>query len=99
MTSGDLTFDLTLKIIEYIADLIDLIKDLIEYIAKKNIPTNERLQAKWIGDIGVFKEGTMQKIGKASMSTALMYLHFRILNRIYGTNKYLCNIGKRENSI
>ena len=74
-------------------------KICIEYIAKKNVPMNDCLQAKWIGEIRVFKEGTMQKIGKASMSTALMYLHFKILNRIYGTNKYLCKIGSRENSL
>ena len=71
----------------------------VEHLAKNNARTNDRHRAKWTSEIGAFVEGTLQKICKASMSTALMYLHFRIINRIYATNKYLFNINMRNNSI
>ena len=64
----------------------------IEKIGDKNNNLNERLQTKWTTDIGVFKEGSLRTINKATKSTFLLYLQFRIINRIYATNKYLMNI-------
>ena len=38
----------------------------VEKIAEKHNNSNERLQAKWTTDVGVFKEGTLQTINKAT---------------------------------
>ena len=64
----------------------------VEKITDKHKNSNERLQAKWTTDVGVFKEGTLQTINKVTKSTCLLYLQFRIINRIYATNKYLMSI-------
>ena len=64
----------------------------VEKITDKHKNSNERLQAKWTADVGVFKEGSLQTINKVTKSTFLLYLQFRIINRIYATNKYLMNI-------
>ena len=64
----------------------------VEKSAHKNYDSNEKLQAKWVSDICEFSEGTLQEVNKATTCTFLIYLHFRIVNRIYATNKYLFNI-------
>ena len=70
----------------------------VENTNNNNCVSNERLQAKWIKDISNFTEGTLENVNKATLSTYLVYLHFRIINRIYATNKYLFNIKRIQNS-
>ena len=55
--------------------------------------SNERLKLKWQNDIGSFIEGSMTNVYVSTLSTALIYGHFRIINRIYATNKFLHNIN------
>ena len=64
----------------------------------RNSCTNKRLQAKWETDISNYKEGSVQKVCAATTSTYLIYLHFRIINRIYATNKYLKTIHIKQSS-
>ena len=64
-----------------------------------NEVSQTRLQTKWRTDVGDFAEGTTEKISQATTSTYLIYLHFRILNRIYATNKFLYNINVADNSM
>ena len=64
----------------------------VEKTADKNNASNERLQAKWEADVGEYTEGSLKKINMATTATYLIYIHFRIINRIYATNKYLFNI-------
>ena len=59
----------------------------------------KRLEAKWMLDIGEYAKGTVQKVTSAAMSTYLIYLlHFKIIHRIYGTNKYLFKINVAQSS-
>lgn len=71
-------------------------KTFVEKLTSKNAISNERLQAKWIANIGEFTYGTVQKTIEATSSTYFIYLHFRIINRIYATNRYLFNIKVME---
>lgn len=59
----------------------------------ENSKSEEHLRTKWTQDIGEFSEGSLQKVNNATLSTTLIYLHFRIINRIFATNKYLYNIN------
>lgn len=74
-------------------------KTFVETTTVNNTLSNERLSAKWIIDIGEFIEGSLQNVVRATMSTYLIYLHFRIINRIYATNKYLTTIQVRQSSM
>ena len=68
----------------------------VEKMATQNEVSNERLKSKWITDIGEFAEGTLQNVVSATTSTYLIYLHFRIIHRIYATNRYLFKIRTIE---
>ena len=67
-------------------------KVFVENMSPNYNASNDRLRIKWIADIGEYTSGTVLKVIKATMSTYLIYFHFRIINRIYATNKYLFNI-------
>lgn len=73
-------------------------KTFVSKVSENNAKTNKRLEAKWIADIGNFTEGTVQKVASATTSTFLIYLHFKIVNRIYATNNYLLNINVAQSS-
>ena len=65
------------------------------FVQKKesnNKHSNVRLKSKWNADISGFAEGSMQRICTATLSSVLIYCHFRIINRIYATNKFLFHI-------
>ena len=64
----------------------------VQKASENNVQSNERIKTKWIVDTGAYSEGSLQKTFSATMSTFLIYLHFKIINRIYATNKYLVNI-------
>ena len=64
----------------------------VEKTATENSISDERLKTKWVNDIGEYTKGTLYTVTKATMCTYLIYLHFRIINRIYATNKYLFNV-------
>lgn len=67
-------------------------KVFIEEKIKKNSSSHERLRAKWLIDVGDFIEGSVGRVAASTMSTYLIYLHFRIFHRIYATNEYLAKI-------
>ena len=67
-------------------------KVFIEEKTKKNNISNERLREKWLRDVDDFVEGSVGRVAASTMSTYLIYLHFRIFHRIYATNEYLANI-------
>ena len=67
--------------------------------SENNIQSIKRLEAKWILGIGEYAKGTVQKVASATMSTYLIYLHFKIMHRIYGTNKYLFKINVTQSSV
>ena len=66
-------------------------------MSANNNVSNEHLHRKWLVDIGDYNEGTLEKVSKSTTSTYLIYNHFRIINRIYATNKHLFNINITEN--
>ena len=68
----------------------------VEKMNANNNSSNERLREKWLNSIGDYTEGTMQKVAKSIVPTYLIYLHFRIINRIYATNRYLYKIKTVE---
>ena len=70
----------------------------VENAAEENTVSNERCRTKWVADIGGFKEGTTTAINEVTTNTCLIYLHFRIVNRIYATNKYLNDIKILQNN-
>ena len=67
-------------------------------VAENNVQSNQRLETKWITDIGKYVEGTSTTVASATSSTFLIYFHFKIVNRIYATNKYLFNINVSQSS-
>ena len=70
----------------------------IEKSADKNCISNERRREKWIADIGDFSGGSLYKLSIATANTYLIYIHYRIMQRIYATNKYLFKIQVVEHS-
>ena len=71
-------------------------RKFVEKMNTNNNSSNERLREKWLNSIGDYTEGTMQKVAKSIVPTYLIYLHFRIINRIYATNRYLYKIKTVE---
>ena len=67
--------------------------------SENNVLTNRNLKTKWKRDISNYSEGTLQRVVRATMSSYLIYLHFRIVNRTYATNKYLLDINIKESSV
>ena len=57
---------------------------------------NEKLKQKWIRDVGFYEVGSVMKIRQATKSVYLQYLHYRIINRIISTNKFLNTINKSD---
>ena len=68
----------------------------VQKASENNAQSNERSKTKWIADVGEYLEGSLQKVFNATMSTFLICLHFKIVNRIYATNKYLVNIDPSQ---
>ena len=50
---------------------------------------NVRIREKWLKDIGVFEEHSLIDIIKATASTRVRVFHYKLVNRILSTNKYL----------
>ena len=67
--------------------------------SENNAQTNRRLKEKWTSDIGKYTTGTLRQVATATTSTFLIYLHFRIINRTYATNKYLQKINVSRSNI
>ena len=74
-------------------------KTFVDSISSQKNASEERLKSKWVTDIGQFIEGSVQRITRATESTYLLYLHFRIINRIYATNKFLYNAKIIEQNV
>ena len=50
---------------------------------------NARLREKWQRDIGAFQENSLTQVIKATSSTRIRAFHYKLVNRILSTNKYL----------
>ena len=60
---------------------------------------NARLREKWERDIGAFQENSLTEVIKATSSTRIRAFHYKLVNRIISTNKYLKIINvKNEDS-
>ena len=60
-----------------------------EAISTSNTKTDQRKIEKWEADVGEYVSGTSAKLMKITKSTKLFYLHYRIISRIFATNKLL----------
>ena len=71
-------------------------KQFVENKANKNSSANDRLQTKWVTDIGEYVRGSVHSVIVSTKSIFLVYLHYRIITRIYATNKYLTAIKIKQ---
>ena len=69
----------------------------IESLAQKNIQTDQRIKDKWEIDVGSHIMGTAKKLMNATLSSYFIYFHYRIIMRIFSTNKTL-HLMKIESS-
>ena len=70
----------------------------VNKLRKKCDVTNTTLKQKWIRDIRFHQEGTLLQVKKSTQSPYLLYLHYRIINRIIPTNKFLHAIQLSDSS-
>lgn len=71
---------------------------LVDALNKKCNVTDSNLKRKWNRDIGYHEAGSLLHVKKATNSVYLLYLHYRVINRIITTNKYLQDIGISDHS-
>ena len=71
-------------------------RSFVENKATNDNVVNDRLQTKWINDVGEYIRGSVQSVTAATKSIFLVYLHYRIVSRIYATNKYLTVINIKQ---
>ena len=58
--------------------------------------TNERQKEKWMRDVGCFDDQSFVKVSKATNSTRIKMFHYKLVNRIISTNKYLKIINVKD---
>ena len=58
-------------------------------LAKKHTSTDFRLKEKWERDIGFYIMGTTKRLMNATLSSYFIYFHYRLVSRIFSTNKSL----------
>ena len=58
-------------------------------LEKNHAKADIRLQSKWREDIGDYVKGSCVDIKRGTASTYLLYFHFRIVTRVYASNKFL----------
>ena len=51
--------------------------------------SERRVKGKWQNEIGHYSTGTFNNVSKATKSSFLRYLHYKIISRIFPTNKLL----------
>ena len=56
---------------------------------QNNVETEQRTRNKWESEVGVYIAGTSIQLMNATPSSYFLYLHYRIITRIYPTNKLL----------
>lgn len=61
----------------------------IKTLAQENLKSDERKKKKWESEIGGYIIGTSTQLMNATKSCILLYLHYKIISRIYPTNKLL----------
>ena len=71
---------------------------LVDALNKKCNVTDSNLKRKWNRDIGYHETGSLLHVKKATNSVYLLYLHYRVIDRIITTNKYLQDIGISDHS-
>ena len=60
--------------------------------------TQAKLEQKWIRDIGCFHLGSMSDVCSVTKNTYIQTFHFRIINRIIATKRYLHIVGRSDNN-
>ena len=58
-------------------------------MARKHSNADQRVRQKWESEIDEYISGSSIEVRNATASTYLLYLHFRIISRIFATNKFL----------
>ena len=61
----------------------------LKTLATNSAESENNLKDKWLKDIGDYAVGTSARVVNITKSSYLFYLHYRILTRIYPTNKLL----------
>ena len=61
----------------------------VNALRKKCVVTDNNLKQKWNRDIGGHHVGSLINVKTSTKSAYLQYLHYRIINRILPTNKFL----------
>ena len=62
-------------------------------LSKNNAVSDQKVKTKWENDTGDYVTGTLLEIKNATLSSYLLYLHYRIIARIFPTNKFLYTIN------
>ena len=68
----------------------------LESERSKLTKVNTRLKDKWIRDIGSFDEDNFIKIMSVTNSTRYRMIHYKLINRVLATNKFLKVINVKE---
>lgn len=71
----------------------------VKSLRQKNANTDQRVRQKWESEVGGYNMGTMEDVMNATMSSSLLYLHYRIITRIYPTNKRLSYMNIAPSSL
>lgn len=71
----------------------------VNALRKKFEASDANIKQKWNRDIGLHIEGSLLHVKRATKSAYLIYLHYRIINRIVATNKYLHAIQKADSNM
>jgi len=71
----------------------------ISALARNHANSDERVRNKWTAEVGNYVKGSSIELKNATTSSYLFYLHYRIITRIYATNKFLvaANITQSDN--
>ena len=57
---------------------------------------NAKLKQKWIRDIGVYEDNSFSEVVSASISPRIRIFHYKLINRILATNRYLKIINVKD---
>ena len=56
----------------------------------------EKLKHKWLRDVGYFDGGSFETVMKVTHSTRYQFFHYKLVNRIITTNRFLKIINVRD---
>ena len=67
----------------------DLYDIFVKAVAQEHKQSDQRIKSKWENEIGEYVAGTSTTLIDATKSSYLLYFHYRIILRIFPTNKSL----------